>query len=127
MLRSRGALDDLTREIVILMVARAERSEFEWWAHVPIARAAGVTDDQMDVLLSGGVPPIDEPERAVVDTAFAIITRGDLEDDEYERALAAVGVSTLVELTTLIGYYTMAAVQLRVFRVGTPDAEPRTF
>lgn len=41
--------------------------------------------------------------------------------------LTALGPAALVELTTLIGYYTMAAVQLRVFRVGTPDAEPRAF
>jgi RimJ/RimL family protein N-acetyltransferase len=128
MLLSSGSLDDLTREIVILMVARAERSEFPWWGHLRIARAAGLTDHQLDALRAGEPPVVaDDDEQVAVAAAHAIVTRGDLGDAEFDETLAAIGPAALVELTTLIGYYTMLATQLRVFRVGAPDAEPRAF
>ncbi|MFI5045447.1 MAG: carboxymuconolactone decarboxylase family protein [Acidimicrobiia bacterium] len=127
-LRSRGTLDDLAREIVILMTARAGRSEFEWWAHVPIAQAVGLTDAQLSTLLDGGVPHVDDAvRRAVIEAAHALLVRGDLDDEEYARAASALGPTTLIELTALVGYYAMGALQMRVFRVEPPDAEPRAF
>jgi len=127
-LRFRGVLDDLAREVVILVTAWAWHSEFEWWAHVPIARAAGMTDAQLDALLAGRVPEFDHTAtRAVAEAALAIAVRGDLDDDEYALAESTLGAAALIELTTLVGYYAMAALQMRVFRVEPPDAEPRAF
>jgi len=34
--------------------------------------------------------------------------------------VAGLGEAGVFELTTLVGYYTMLALQLRVFRVGVP-------
>ena len=42
--------------------------------------------------------------------------------DQYRRAVAELGRSGLFELLTLVGYYATLALQLRVFRVGTPEA-----
>jgi 4-carboxymuconolactone decarboxylase len=59
----------------------------------------------------------------VADTALALVTRGDLDDERFERAVALLGLPTLFELVTLVGYYSLLAVQLRVFRVGAPSAD----
>src|SRR5262245_16008915 len=127
-LRFGGALSDVARELVILVVAQSERSEFEWWAHDPIARAEGVTDGQIEALRNGAVPGIDDELTMVaVETARALVMRGDLDDEEFARADAALGDARLVELTTLVGYYALTAVQLRVFRVDIPRGEPRAF
>jgi len=128
-LRFQGELSDIARELVILLVAQSQRSEFEWWAHEPIARAAGVTDDQIEAVSAGDMPNLDDDATTsvVVATARALVQRGDLDDDEYERAASALGDAALVELTTLVGYYISTAVQLRVFRVDIPAGEPRTF
>ncbi|HEX5586577.1 MAG TPA: carboxymuconolactone decarboxylase family protein [Acidimicrobiia bacterium] len=127
-LRFRGALSDAARELAILLVARSQRSEFEWWAHVPIARRAGVTDDQLDALLAGPPPTFDDPVTdCVVTTTTALVERGDLTDEEYARAEHVLGAPTLIELTTLVGYYALVAMQLRVFRVTIPDGETNPF
>lgn len=120
-LRFRGTLSDAARELAILIVARAADSEFEWWAHAPIARGAGITDAQLGALVAGEKPALDDPTTAaVVDATIALTAHGDLTDQEYARAEAALGSATLIELTTLVGYYALIALQLRVFRVGLP-------
>ena len=44
----------------------------------------------------------------------------DLDDPAFERAVAGLRTQGLEELMTLVGYYRMLALQLRVFRVGIP-------
>jgi hypothetical protein len=58
------------------------------------------------------------------DTVVALLARGDLDDDEYGQAQDALGVERLVELVTLVGYYDLLALSLKVFRVPMPDGEP---
>jgi 4-carboxymuconolactone decarboxylase len=41
----------------------------------------------------------------------------------YAEATASLGRGAVVELVTLVGYYTALAMQLRVFRVGVPEGE----
>ena len=127
-LRFRGELPARARELVILLVARAWESEFEWWAHVRIGRETGVTDDEIDALLARRDPPLADPvEEEAVAVARALVERSDLTDDEYARAESALGGTALIELTTLVGYYAMLALQMRVFRVGLPDGAATTF
>jgi 4-carboxymuconolactone decarboxylase len=59
-------------------------------------------------------------ERAVVDVTFRILRDGDLDDPAFESAVAGLRTEGLEELMTLVGYYRMLALQLRVFRVGIP-------
>jgi 4-carboxymuconolactone decarboxylase len=127
-LRFRGELPDRARELVILLVARAWESEFEWWVHVRHARDAGVTDDEVDALLAHHDPPLADPvDAAAVEVARALVDRADLTDEEYARAEAVLGATALIELTTLVGYYALLALQMRVFRVGLPDGATTTF
>ena len=113
-------------ELVILTVARAWRSEFEWWAHVRAARTAGVTEAEIAAVHHGEVLALADPiEDAAVATACALLEHEDLTDDEFAYAHDNLGAAMLVELTTLVGYYALLAMQMRVFRVGLPvDAAP---
>ena len=43
---------------------------------------------------------------------------GDLDDARWAEASTALGDAVVFELTTLVGYYSTLALQLRVFRVG---------
>jgi 4-carboxymuconolactone decarboxylase len=47
-------------------------------------------------------------------------TRADLDDQEYDTAVAVIGERALVELSTLVGYYSTLALQMRIFRVAGP-------
>jgi 4-carboxymuconolactone decarboxylase len=44
----------------------------------------------------------------------------DLDDEQYDTAVAALGERALVELSTLVGYYATLALQMRIFRVPAP-------
>jgi 4-carboxymuconolactone decarboxylase len=117
-LRFQGLLPAQAREAVILVVAAHWRDAHEWSSHESLAREAGMTDEQLEAVHTGGDVSFDDPvTKAALDAARAIVTRGDLTDDEYTRAHGVLGDARLVEVTVLIGYYGLLAMQLRVFRI----------
>ena len=121
-LRFRGSLSDRARELVILVVAAHWRSDFEWWAHERIGRNVGLTDEEIDALRTGAPLSVSDPvDQAVFDAARALVQRADLDDAEHARAHAALGAEQLVEVTAIVGYYAMLALQMRVFRIAAPE------
>jgi 4-carboxymuconolactone decarboxylase len=124
--RFETSLTDRAREVAILVVAAARDSAFEWHAHAAIGRLTGLTDDELEALRSDRFEVLpDEYERVVADTARTLVAHGDLDDERYGRAAEVLGLPTLFELLTLVGYYSLLAVQLRVFRVPLPSQDGR--
>lgn len=114
-------LSDRVREMAILAVATHWNSQFERYAHEPIGRAAGLTDDEIHALRTlPDLQPADPTERAALEVVRELLTAGDLSDAGYDRARGHLGEATLVELTTLVGYYATLAMLMRVFRVSVP-------
>ena len=114
-------LDDRCREIAILVVAAHWRSDFEWYAHEAVGRAAGLDDAELAALREGRHAELAGRESVVARTAAALVARGDLDDAEYREAVDCIGPAGLFELLTLVGYYATLALQLRVFRVPVPE------
>jgi 4-carboxymuconolactone decarboxylase len=113
------------RELATLVVAARRRSDFEWYSHERIGLRAGVTVPELAAIRSGSRPPLaDARERVVYEVARALADEGDLGDPLYAEAVATLGRALLVELVTLVGYYTALALQMKVFRVGQPPGEP---
>jgi len=109
------------RELAILVVAQATGSGYEQASHELIGRDAGLTEPELDALREGENPKFaDEQESAAYSAARALTVTGDLDDQEYAAAIAALGEGGLVELSTLVGYYATLALQLRIFRVPAP-------
>jgi 4-carboxymuconolactone decarboxylase len=122
-LRYQGVLPARIRELAILVVAAHWDSAFERHAHEPAGRQAGLTAAELAAVRHGRDPGLADPaERAAVAAARTLATTGDLDDEQYAAAQAALGPAGLFELTTLVGYYATLALQLRVFRVGVPPA-----
>jgi hypothetical protein len=61
-------------------------------------------------------------EACVFRTTLRILDRGTLGDDEFRDAAGVLGEAGLFELVTIVGYYTMVALQLAVFDVQPPEA-----
>ena len=121
--RYESALTDRDREVAILVVSHHERSDFEVYAHEAIARSVGLAAAELVGLRAGRFDELhDDHERLVARTTQALAAGHDLADDEYGPAREALGPATLFELTTLVGYYAMLALQLRVYRVSAPAA-----
>jgi 4-carboxymuconolactone decarboxylase len=119
--RYRSVLSDRVRELAVLAVAAHWGSDFELYAHTPLARHAGLADAEIAGVVAGADVPLQDPaERVVLQVVRALLEASDLTDEEYAAGLDAIGEQGLVELTTLVGYYATLALQLRVFRVNAP-------
>ena len=113
-------LDDRCREIAILVVAAHWRSDFEWYAHEAVGRAAGLGDAELAAVRDGRHDALAGREAVVARTVAALTERSNLNEAEYREAVEHVGTDGLFELLTLVGYYATLALQLRVFRVPAP-------
>lgn len=115
--RYETALSGRTRELAVLAVAAHWDSRFEWTSHEGIGRAAGLTDAEIEAVRGGGVPDLrDGSEQAAAHLVSALL-RGDVTDEEWTRWAEPLGQQAVFELTALVGYYSMLALQMRVFRV----------
>jgi 4-carboxymuconolactone decarboxylase len=119
--RYRSVLPDRVRELAVLAVAAHWDSDFELYAHRPLARQVGLTDAEVERVVAGAeVDLADAAERVVLRVVRALLEASDLTDEDYAAGLEGLGEQGLVELTTLVGYYATLALQLRVFRVNAP-------
>lgn len=117
------ALTGRQRELAILSVAGALRSDFERLAHKPAARALGLSQQQIDAVLAGQIPadlPADEATAGRL--ARAMADDRTLRDEDYADGIAVLGRERLAELTWLVGYYGALALALSVFRPVLPES-----
>lgn len=117
-----SSLSPRMREAAILVVGYLWRSDFEIYAHEAIGRSVGLSGDELASLRAGAIAPSFAEDEAAAIRVCNALARGDIGDDLWDAAVEELGTETIVELTTLVGYYAALALQLRVFRVGV-DAE----
>ena len=117
-IRFRTQLTPRVREMAILVVAQAWNSAYERSSHEPIGRDAGLADPEIKALRAGDDPGFtDDREQVAYQVVRSLTGPADLDDQQYDQAVATLGERSLVELSTLVGYYATLALQLRIFRV----------
>jgi 4-carboxymuconolactone decarboxylase len=127
-LRYQTTLTPRQSELAILVTGRACRSPFEWHAHVAEALKAGVEPALIDDLLAERVPAgLADDERLVVEFARELNATNSVGDATYAATLARFGERTVVELTALVGYYTMVAMTLNAHEIPLPDGAAPAF
>jgi 4-carboxymuconolactone decarboxylase len=120
-LRFHGNLTDRAREMAILVVGHHYDSEFEVFAHEAVGRRIGLTESDLEALAACRAPgSADEYEAAVVGLVCCLLRDGDLDDAAYSAAVRTLGEAGVFEVNALVGYYSLLAAQLRIFRVPTP-------
>lgn len=124
-LRFHSSLPERLREFVILLTGRFWDSQFEWYAHEPIALRAGLTQQTVDTLRQGGAQFADAGEQLLHDYATTLLARHFVDDALYERARAHFGTSVLIEITALVGYYCMVSLTLNAHGFDVPPGTPR--
>ena len=122
LLRYRTSLSPRLSEIAILVTGRACNSPFEWYAHRIEGEKAGIEPAIIEALLAGTVPPdLGADESAVYHYAVELNRHKSVSDATYAVALARFGERGVVELTALIGYYTMVAMTLNCHEIPLPE------
>ena len=116
-LRFGSAIDARVREFVICATARHEGNQFEWLMHAPLAVQAGVNADAVESLRLGARPKgLQADEELALDFTHELLHTHGVSDPTYAAALATFGEQGVVELTTLIGYFTMVNWVMNVAR-----------
>lgn len=121
-----SSLSPRLSELGILCLAKWWGSEFEWWAHKPIALKAGVAPAVVDALRDGRpVPFVEQDEALVHEFLQTLHTERRINDELYARALAMFGQDAVIDLVALAGYYTLISMTLNVFEIDLPQGERR--
>lgn len=106
---SKQKLAPKLREFAILQAARHTPGEYEWIQHVPIAKAAGATQAQIDAIERGDVKAacFDELEGLVVRFNDQAMAKSKVEAGLFEAVRAHLSDREIVELLITLGYYSM--------------------
>ena len=105
-------------ELAILITAERWKAHAEWLIHAPIALAAGLPNLVLEALRRGVEPDFTDGDDALVYSLASELYRSQRVSDEiYDCAVERWGEKVVVNLVGLLGYYSMVAITLNVFRV----------
>jgi len=120
-LNKRSSLSTREVEIGILVIAQHWDGEYVKQAHIKAGKAAGLTQEQIDAVLSGRDPQFSDPhERAVYRFATALASKTKLSDADFGEIEKAMGRDGIAEVLVLLGYYTSVALGMKVHEVPVP-------
>lgn len=126
--RYKSGLPPRLSEFAILVVARQWRAQFEWYAHAPLAEKAGVSPQTIKDVQAGRAPKkAARDERAIHDFVVELHRTRRVSDKTYARTHAVLGDTGMVELSGIVGYYTLVSMTLNAFRVPLPEGQKPPF
>lgn len=109
-------------ELAILIAARCWDCDYVYNAHSPHALKGGVSQSVIDAMAKGERPVFEKPdEAALYDYGMELFQHHAVSDATYARALELFGVSGMVELTALMGYYGMVSMTLVAHKMPLPE------
>ena len=119
--RFNTSLDKRVNEMAILMTAQAWGSQYEWYAHEPLALKAGLDPAIVAAIGAGRKPDNMKDDEAIV-WEFTTQLRRDhgVDDAIYARALEKFGERGIIDLVGVNGYYDAVSITLNVARVKAP-------
>ena len=116
------------REIAILELSAQRRCGFEWCAHEPTGRKAGLTDAELAAIRTGEPAPTFDAEEALVrELVGTLVRERDLDDATFARATATLGEGKLMDLVAIVNYYDSVALSLAVWRPPYPPGAKSPF
>lgn len=120
-LRFKTSVDKRLNEFAILIQARISNAQYEWWAHEPIARKAGLADAVMSDLRQCRRPvAMQQDERLVFDYCIQLSLNHRVPDGLWQEAVTSMGEQAVIDLTVLSGTYVMVSMLLNATQVGIP-------
>ena len=124
-----GRLPARDRELLILRSAWQCRSDYEWGQHVVIARAAGLSDEEIARVAAGpGAHGWDAADAALLRAVDELHDDACITDATWRTLAGRYDERQLIEVPMLIGHYHLLAFALNSFGVqrepgigGLPD------
>jgi len=120
-MRFRSALPPRLSELVILLTARQWTQNYEWNAHAPIARQAGLGADIIAAIAAGRRPSGMAEDEEILYTLHDELHRTHaVSDATYARAVTKFGEQGVVDALGITGYYTLLAMVMNTARTPLP-------
>ena len=124
LLRFQTSIPPRLSELVILVTARRWNSQIEWYIHAEAARKASLPEPIIEAIRQGRSPEFEgADEAAVYEYARELQGSGQVSEAVYGKVLGRLGVVGVVELTAIIGYYTMVSMTLNTFEFELPEGQ----
>ena len=125
-LRFRTDLGRRLTELATLVVARELDNQFEWSAHEPEALKEGLEQNIIDVVKSRkDVAGLGEKEAVIIRMGRELFRQKKLSPQTYAQAVRLFGKQGMVNLSALMGHYSMIALMLNTFdQQLRPDMKP---
>ncbi len=128
LLRYRTSLTPRQSEIAILVTGRACNSPFEWFAHRRESEKIGLENAIIEAILLRHAPEFLDPSEAAVHLfATELNAYKSVSDATYAQAKQFFDAKALVELTALVGYYTLVAMTLNTHEIPLPAGQEPAF
>lgn len=124
-LRFGSAIGRRLTEFTILVTARQWTQNYEWATHYTIALKEGVKKEVADAIGDGRRPVgMTEDEEIVYDYCTELQQNKSVSDATFARAQQKFGDKGVIDMTGLVGYYTLLAMVLNTARTPTDVPNP---
>jgi 4-carboxymuconolactone decarboxylase len=124
-LRQKTSLPRRLNEMAILLEARLWDAQYEWWAHEPLARKAGLSEAIISDIREGKRPGAMQPDEAIVyEVVTELLNKRQLSDDSFGKARQILGEQQVIDLVAVAGFYVMVSSVIIAGRVGIPNGGP---
>jgi 4-carboxymuconolactone decarboxylase len=131
-LRYHSTLEPKQRELAIIMTGRAWTAQYEWTAHSRLALQAGVSKATIDAIANGKRPAnLPADEAVVYNFCDELLKTKQVSDAAFQAAVDKLGERGVVDMTALVGYYSLVSAILNVDRYpleknAKPELKPLT-
>lgn len=124
LVRYRTVLPEDLKELAIIVCGRRWNSDVEWAVHSRVAAKSGISPD----IIAGieRAEPVSfeaEEQREIYEFTRLLLKHGQVPDAEYSAVRKRWGDRGIVELTAIIGYYSMVAMMVNVHLIPVPEGE----
>ena len=116
------SLSKRVREVVILAVGAVWQADYELYAHLSVARKAGLSDQTSRTLVDGGLPDdLSEDEMIALRLTRQLSTSHRVDQSLYREAEKTFGAKGLIDIAFLIGIYHSVCATLTLFAIPAPE------
>ncbi len=121
-LRYHSSLPPKLNEFAILITGRYWTSQYEFFAHRPLAIKAGLSEAVVNQLAEGKRPAGMQPDEAIVyDFCNEMLTTKHVSDAKFKAVVDKFGERGAVDLTAVMGYYHFVSMMLNLDRYPLPE------
>jgi alkylhydroperoxidase family enzyme len=112
----RSTLSKRDREMATVRIAWLRRGEYEWAQHVRMAKAAGLSDEEVDAIMAGPDSPVWGPrDAALLQSVDEIAADRYVSDETWKRLAHDFDRQQLMDLVFTVGAYDLLAMAMNTF------------